>query len=398
VAGSLAEYLEGGGYWWNRLQYLLGLTALGHDVYWLDLLESTGDALQDRRRVKSLVARLDEFGLANRAIVLLHDSPHHEAQSFTLFNSSERRFEEIMRTADVLWNLCGAAKQPLLSMFRSRVLIDLGPGVYQLSALEWNMGLSDHDLFLTIGAKIGDPDCEVPTVGVDWRPMSPFVYLPAWRPAPDPGPQAPFTSITQWEWRELWHGGRVLSRSKREAYLRYIDLPRRTGLPFELAANIDPADDTGDRELLIGHDWRLVHPHEVVQTPAEYRRYIMRSRAEFLCPKPVYADMRTGWLSDRSVCYLATGRPVVCEDTGFGDRIPTGLGLLSFKTVDEATEAVAEVSGNYARHSAAARELAEEHFDSSKRLAEMVEMSFSSGRRHRVARATALNMVLGSYV
>jgi hypothetical protein len=331
-------------------------------------------------------------------MVLLHDSPDHEAESFTLFNSSERRFQEVVRSADVLWNLCGAAKQPLLSLFRRRVLIDLDPGVYQLSGLEWDMGLSDHDVFFTIGEKVNDADCEIPDLGVRWQPISPFVFLPMWPAAPDPGREAAFTSVTQWEWREIWLGERVLSRSKREAYLRCIDLPGRTGLRFELAANIDPEDDTGDRELLLSHGWKLVHPHEAVRTPTAYRRYIAGSRAEFLCPKPVYVDLRTGWLSDRSVCYLASGRPVICEDTGFPERVPTGTGLLAFRTVDEAAEAITDVHADYERHAAAARELAVDLFDSRDRLGKMLEMSFATAGRRRVARAAALNMALGSYL
>jgi hypothetical protein len=380
LAGSLAEYLEGGGYWWHRLQYLLGLRALGHEVFWLDLLPSTGDRDEDHRLVEGLLERMRAVGLADRTIILLHPGslPNHDSESFTLLNASERRFDAIVRDADVLWNLCGAAKQPLLSRFKRRALIDLDPGVYQVSAATWDMGLDDHEVFFTLGAKVGDDDCEIPDAGVTWRPITPFVFLPMWGEEPDPGPGAPFTSLTQWEWREMWLGDRVLSRSKREAYLRYLDLPARTGVPFELAANIDPGDDTGDRELLASHGWNWVHPHVKAGTPADYRRYIAGSRAEFLCPKPIYADLRTGWFSDRSACYLATGRPVVCEDTGFSDRIPTGAGVLAFRDFDEAVAAVGDVHADYARHKAAARELAIELFDSRARLTEMVEASFAS--------------------
>src|SRR6185503_9670171 len=273
-------------------------------------------------------------------------------------NSSPARFREIARSADVLWNLCGAAKAPLLSMFRRRALFDLDPGVFQVSGLTWDMGLADHDVFFTVGAKMHDPDCLVPDLGVEWHPFVPFVYLPAWEPAPDPGPAAPFSSLTQWEWREMWLNGRVLSRSKRDAYLHYLEMPTRTGRRFELAANIDPADDTGDRELLASEGWDLVHPHVVAATPDSYQEYIRHSRAEFLCPKPIYRDLRTGWFSDRSICYLASGRPVLCEDTGFSDRLPTGEGLLSFSEPGEAIAGVAEIDGHYAHHMSAARDLA----------------------------------------
>jgi hypothetical protein len=375
LTGSLAEYLEGGGYWWTRLQYLLGLKELGHDVFWLDLLQSSGDARVDQQLVEALLGRLERYGLREQAIVLLHDDPDHAAESFTVYNASPARLREIARSADLLWNLCGAAKRPLLSLFRRRVLIDLDPGVFQVSGLTWDMGLADHEVFLTVGGKLGDEDCLVPDLGVRWQPVVPFVFLPAWERKPDPGPQAPFSSVTQWEWREMWLDGRVLSRSKREAYLRYLELPRRTGQRFELAANIDPEDDTGDRELLAANGWSLVHPHVIAAEPGSYRRYIQGSRAEFLCTKPIYRELVTGWFSDRSVCYLASGRPVLCEETGFSDHLPTGEGLFSFSSPDEAVALVAEVEGSYARQMSAARELAEAIFDSRRCLAKMLELS-----------------------
>src|SRR5262249_33871957 len=156
-------------------------------------------------------------------------------------------------------------------------------GHLQVSALTWDLGLQDHDVFLTVGTKLGDADCEVPTLGRTWHPFPPVVYLPMWDVARDQGRLTPFTSVTQWCWEELWLGNRVLSTSKRAAYLRYLDLPRRAGRPFELAANIHPADDTGDRELLRDHSWKLADPHEVTGSPARYQEYIRRSRAEVCC-------------------------------------------------------------------------------------------------------------------
>ena len=142
------------------------------------------------------------------------------------------------------------------------------------------------------------------------------VYLPWWPMAPDPGPQAPVTSVTQWTWEQLWWGDRVLSVSKRDAYLHYITLPHRVARPFELAVNLHPADQTGDRELLRDHGWRLADPSVVAGSLAAYRRYIRRSRAELSCPKPIHRDLRTGWFSDRSAAYLASGRPVLTEEYG----------------------------------------------------------------------------------
>ena len=173
--------------------------------------------------------------------------------------------------------------------------------------------------------------------------------------------------------------------AKRAAYLRYLDLPRRAGRPFELAANIHREDPTGDRELLTGHGWRLVHPYDVAASPGAYRDYIAASRAEICCPKPVFRELRTGWLSDRSACYLASGRPVLAEDTGFSEFLPTGIGLVTFTDLEEATDAVAAIDGDYTRHQRAARELAETHLDSRQCLAAM--LSASGRTRDREARA-----------
>lgn len=170
-------------------------------------------------------------------------------------------------------------------------------------------------------------------------------------------------------------GGRVLSNSKRDGYFRYIELPKRARRPFELAAQIYPDDQTGvrDRERLQGHGWNLVDPWEVAGSPGAYQHYIAGSRAEIMCPKPIFRELKTGWFSDRSACYLASGRPVLAEDTGFTDYLPTGKGLLAFRDLSEAVAGVAEIDSNYAEHMQAARELAEEFFDYRKVLPKMLE-------------------------
>jgi hypothetical protein len=195
-----------------------------------------------------------------------------------------------------------------------------------------------------------------------------------WPVAPDPGPDAPFTAITHWNWEgEVPWQGRTLSCSKRDAYLEFVDLPRRARRPFELAAYL--GDDDGDRVRLEAHGWRVVHPWDLLATPTGYQNYIASSRAEVLCPKPIYVALRTGWLSDRSVAYLASGRPVLAGDTGIGDHVPTGRGLLTFRSMEEAVAGVAEIDANYAAHAKAARELVEAHFDAAKCLPAMLAAS-----------------------
>jgi hypothetical protein len=377
TGGFLADYPEGGGHWMGFLQYLLGLRSLGHDVFWFELLASNGNAALDRDRIKAFFGRMAEYGLQDRCTLLLRPAGVTEQNLDTaeLYGLGRERIDEISRSADVLWNFGATMRPPLRSLFRRRVLIDGDPGHLQISALTWDLAIAEHDAFLTVGTKMHDADCAVPTLGVTWRTFVPFVHLPLWKAMPDPGPAAPITSVTQWTWEELRLGERVLSVSKRAGYLPYLALPRRTGRLFELAVNLSETDATGDRELLLEQQWRLAHPHTVAGSPAAYQHYIAASRAEFGCPKPIHRALRTGWFSDRSACYLATGRPVLFEDTGIGERLPTGRGLLLFHDIEEAAQAVAAVDADWVTHARAAREIAERHLDGRQVLTAMLEAS-----------------------
>lgn len=368
--GSLAQYPQGGGHWSVFLQYLFGLQALGHDIFWLERLVRSGNPALDRKLIRLFLKRFYHYGFGSRCALLLVDTESGDIslESAEVYGASKCHVSEAIRRADLMWNLCCTFRPPFLNLFKHRALIDLDPGMLQIPALDCGYSLSDHETLLTIGSKIGDPDCPVPTAGRLWHRFMPFVYLPLWRALPDPGKEAPFSSITQWTWDEYWLEERLLSFSKRHAYLQYLEMPQKTGRVFELAANIHPRDTTGDRELMLKMDWRLANPNWVARSPAAYQNYIRQSRAEFCCPKPFYKQFNTGWVSDRSVAYLASGRPVLAEDTGFSDHLPTGRGLLCFNNSAQAAAGVAEIDRNYPVHMRAARELAEEYFNSEKWL------------------------------
>ena len=372
---SLTAYPEGGGLWTCFLQHLLGLRDLGHEVYWLEVFYSTGDVGSDERFISLFFERMSQFDVQDRCILLLHDAvagaEATDLDRARAVGRSMAEVEEIAATADLLWNFANALKFPLLSLFNRRVLVDIDPGVLQVSAQTWDMGQDAHHVFLTVGTKLHADDCTVPTLGRTWHSFVPPVYLPMWTVQPDPGPTAPFSTVTQWNWEEIWSEP-TLSVSKRLAFLRYLALPSRTGRPFELAANIHPDDRTGDRELLRSHGWRLVHAHDAAGSPSAYRNYIAASRAEIACAKTIFRELRTGWFSDRSACYLASGRPVLAEDTGFSDHYPSGSGLLCFGNLDEAVAGVAAIDAEYERHSRAARDFAEEFLDSRRALPAML--------------------------
>lgn len=375
---SLADYLQGGGHWMIRIQYLLGLRALGHDAVLLELLWSTGNPARDDQLIDSFFARLDEYGLKDYAVLLLFekDCPEQIFERARVYGRTQAQVKELILNADVLWNDCCGIRQPLLGMFRHRVFLDGDPGHLQVSALTVDVGLSDHHAFLTVGKKLHDADCQVPTLGLKWHTFTWFVYLPLWEVRPDQGPTAPFTSVTHWSWGgELWHQNRLISTSKRDAYLRYLKLPEQTARAFELAVNIDADDQTGDRELLEQHGWKTVDPWKVAKSPSAYQQYLATSRAEISCPKPIFRELNTGWFSDRSACYLASGRPVLAEDTGISDYLPTGEGLVVFNDLEEAIAGVTDIDSKYERHMRAARKLAEDFLDSQQCLPRMLAAS-----------------------
>jgi len=362
---TLAAYLEGGGHWSWFLQYPMALRAAGHQLLWLELLRSSGNREQDLRVLRVFYDRLERYGLSRDCVVLLFNQsldsqPLEVAEAF---GPGALQLGRWIADADVLLNFACSIRQPLLSLFRRRTLLDFDPGHLQVSALTWDMNIQDHEALLTIGGRINAPSSEVPRLGLRWQTFEPMVYLPAWQVKAAAGHHAPFTSITQWKWEELHYNQQVLSVSKRDAYLKYLKLPKLVGRAMELAANIGTSDPADDARLLAEHGWRIVDPHRVAHSPETYRDYLAASRGEFMCPKPIHVLLKTGWVSDRSLSYLASGRPVIAEETGFSERIPSGTGLLSFNSIEAAAAAINEVDANYQRHCIAAREIAENYFD-----------------------------------
>jgi hypothetical protein len=359
---TIASYPEGVPLAVGFIQYPLGLRALGHQIVWIELIKGA-QVRADSQLVAGFFAFMAKYGLAEDcALVAVEDLDNQVLESAEVYGMDAARLADLVRQSDLLLNFATSIRQPLLSQFRRTALIDGDPGHLQVCALEFNFDIQHHDVLLSVGNKIADADCEVPRFGRKWKPYRPYVHLPMWPLTPDPGPNAPFTSITQWSWEELVMDGRRLSLSKRASYIRNVALPTLTRRPFELAANIGGNDIADDRGLFERNGWRVVEPFTIARTPEAYQRYLQKSRAEILCCKPIFKDLHTGWVSDRSVAYLASGRPVLAEENGFSEHLPTGRGILSFNSVEEAAARVSEIDGNYAVHSRAARELTESYF------------------------------------
>jgi hypothetical protein len=364
VAGSLAQPSWHGGHAWVFLQYLLGFRKLGFDVLFLDRATPDGGITEDANRY--LVSVMNRFGLASDYCMLGSDGrpvagiPRQEALSRT-------------RDSMFLLNVTGYLDdQELLAAARRRVYLDIDPGFAQM----WRqLGLYDsfvgHDLFVTIGENIGRPGCRIPTCGLDWVTTRQPVVLDLWPALNHVGRS--FTSVGAWrgpfapvEYQGTRYGLRV------HEFRKFVELPQTTGEDFELALNIHETETT-DLELLRRTGWRIIPPQTVAGDPISYRDYLGQSRAEFMVAKNMYVETHGGWFSDRSACYLASGKPVLAQDTGIASLYPIGEGLLTFSTLDEAAGGVESITTHYARHSRAARELAEELFDSDKVLTALLE-------------------------
>jgi hypothetical protein len=305
-----------------------------------------------------------EFGLAD-AWSLLYDG-----QAFGL---SRAEVVERIRRAPFLLNVMGFLDdEELLQAAPLRVFLDTDPGFGQM----WKeLGLADvfagHDVHVTIAENIGQRGCGVPTCEIEWITTAQPVLLDHWRPDGPPGDA--FTGIGAWrgpyapvEYRGETYGLRV------HEFRKFAALPSCVRARFEVALDID-ARETRDMSLLAEAGWSLVDPREVASSPYTYRDYIRHSLAEFMVAKGMYVQTRSGWFSERSICYLASGRPVLAQDTGLGSLYPTGEGLIAFSTLDEAIAGAEEIAGDPHRHSAAARAIAEEHFDSDRVLARLID-------------------------
>ena len=364
VSGSIAAGALGyGGMSWAFLQYILGFRRLGCETLYVEYLDAkkTIDAgwnrvpFEQSANVRYFRDVVERWGLEGSVALLEHDGPGHVG----LVHAAVRR---LARETDVLVNLSGRLHDAeVLGAVRRRLYVDMDPGYTQIWQERYgvDMNVRGHDVYVSVGLNLGAADCPLPTCGVHWETTLPPTVVEEWTTAAAPGPA--YTTVADWhgfepvEWRGIWYG------QKADEFLRVIDLPRRVAVPLELCLFIHPDED--DRATLLAHGWQLVDPATRAPTADAYRQYLRGSRGEFTVVKPGYAAGNTGWVSDRSACYLAAGRPVIVQDTGIGRYLPTGLGLVTFTDVDSAAAAISDVESRYAEHAAAALAFARSHLD-----------------------------------
>jgi hypothetical protein len=367
-SGFVAQYPQGGGVFSVVLQYVTGLRRIGCQVCWLELLWPEHEA--DRRNIRTFAKRLADFGLEDDYCLIYFPQgrwpdtgPEREWYGF-----SENRFRDFCREADILLDLCYSVRPPdLLASVRRTAFLDLDPVFMQVAMHQKSLALP-HDVFFTVGQNIGRATCSVPSAGVEWHRFWPPVDLELWRDCGG-NPDASFSTISQWwGYPPIDYGGEIYDGSKRTEFLRFVDLPGLTGQSFELALNLSPVADREDQRLLSEKGWSVVDAHEVTGDFVSYRRYVQSARGEFSVAKPGYTKSRSGWFSDRSASYLASGKPVLSQDTGLVGHLPIGRGVLSFATLEQAIDGVDEIQSHYPSHCQAAREIAREHFAAEKVL------------------------------
>ncbi len=373
----VANFPLGGGHFWAYMQHVLGLVQHGCEVYWLEKLEPTQDPSHNVRLVNLLRKRLAQFGLEDRLLVYVDVGPTPR-----FVNVWQKHAESVCRSADLLVNFRYDTRRQILDLFQRTALVDIDPGLLQLWMHEGHIEVAEHDAYFTIGETIGKRGSSLPTCGLPWMQIRPAVCLDQW-PVVATDPSAPFTTVSGWSGEEWLQDGRSLfENTKRVSFLRFLDLPRRTRCSLELALDLGPGNpDTSDRETLHTHGWSVRTSRDVAASPDEYRRYIQFSAGEFGVAKPIHVLHQTAWVSDRTLCYLASGKPAVVQDTGPSDVLPQGEGLFRVHSVDEAAAALSVIRQDYPRQSAAARDIARTLFDARKVASFIVDASFSTIER-----------------
>jgi hypothetical protein len=346
-----------GGHFWVYLQYAHGLRQLGCDVYWLEQVPRATDASV----LAVFLERMACYGFADRTILY---APRDGGTAFDFIGTTCTEANAVFRRTDLLVNFHYSICPSMLCQFSRTVLVDIDPGLLQFWMSRGQLAVPTHDFYVTTGETVGSPGTLIPDCGVSWVHIRPVVCLDLWPYAYDSTSRR-FTTVSSWLGGEyVTENKRVLyENDKRISFLQFADLPTLTGSELELALYLDGRLDADDRELLERNGWHVRHSLEVADTPERYRAYIQSSRGEFSCAKPSCIEFQSAWVSDRTLCYLASGKPAVVQDTGPSAFLPSGEGLFRFATAEEAVDSLARIEADYERHCMTAREIAEAFFD-----------------------------------
>ena len=368
VTGMIATYPVGG-VLWDYAQYALGLERLGFEVFYL---EDTGWQTYDP--LQGLYGEDCSFGvdflkneLANLS-AQLSNRWHFRAMDGKSYGIAQEDMASIVADADLFLNVSGSCLlRDEYTHSKRKVLIDTDPGWnHFVNYPKWDkspgwqgaQSFRNHDHFLTYAENIGQADCLLPSLDLQWKRTRPLVVMDAWQPQ---APAEKWTTVLTWNnfRKPIEYQGKVYGTKEME-FCKVESLPGRVPAKLEMAVGGGDAP----REQWRKAGWSVVDSHAVSQNAKDYRDYIQSSRGEFSVAKNVYVAARSGWFSCRSICYMAAGRPVVVQDTGFSNFIPTGEGVIAFANLDEAVKGIEKVEENYEYHCKAAQNIARDHFSS----------------------------------
>jgi hypothetical protein len=373
---KVANFPEGGGHFWVYMQYVEALRRLGCDVYWLEQLKPENDPERERHLLAMFFERTKRFGLEGKTLLYRRERERDGgAGSLHFVGSTWPSAEEVLRRADLLLNFHYAIDPRLLSAVRRTALVDIDPGLLQYWMSTGQLAVAPHDFYITTGETVGTLDARFSDCGLTWIRIRPPICLDLWPFTYDPQAEV-FTTISTWlttDFLKVTKNGKTVLRenTKRMAFLQFLELPRYTRQPLELALYLT-CKDSEDRVRLEDHGWRIRHSRDIAGSPEAYRAYIQHSRGEFSCAKASCIDFQNAWISDRTVCYLASGKPAVVQYTGPSTYLPDGLGLFRFTTLEGAAGALDAINTDYERHCRAAREIAEAYFDAEQVLARIL--------------------------
>jgi len=364
-------YTRSGGHLWVYLNWALGLRALGCRVIWMETVYPDLPAHEVRPYVDLLKSRLERYGLAECvALSSYTDEPlPREAVGECLDI-------EAAAEADLLLDLEYLIAPKLVRRFRRSALVDIDPGLMQVWMSKGWINLARHDVYFTTGETVGEPGSRIPDAGLQWHYTPPCVALEWWPPR-RAGEDASFTTVSHWfedEWVE--DAGEFYQNDKRTGFMPFLGLPKHTSQPLELALCLSPREED-ERVALQKRGWRMRHSYDVASTPWEYQRYIQGSLGEFSCVKPSCIRLQNAWVSDRTICYLASGKPAVIEHTGPSGFLPDAAGLFRFRDMGEAVRCLEMVAADYDRQCRLARALAEEYFAAQKVVGGVLERALT---------------------
>lgn len=368
------SYYQGGGFLWVFLNWVSGLRAHNCRIVWLEEVTPDLSVEEVRAGVRALKEYLGPYGLADSVALYSSDLgpvPPEMANGCLDFDAAT--------DVDVLINMRYDMHPEAVRRFRRTALIDIDPGLLQVWWSNGVIPVAPHDVYFTVGETVGQPGAPFPDCGVEWHYAPWPVSLTTWQPATAATPpDAPYTTVSGWwggaEWLEL--NGVSFDNSKRASFLEYLDFPARTSARLELALCLSHADG-GERQNLEEHGWRVRNAWEEITTPDRFKEYVHGSRGEFSCAKPSCMRLQNAWFSDRTLCYLAAGKPAVVQHTGPSRFLPNGEGFFRFQSMDEAARALSVVESDYDRQCKLARALAEEYFDATKVVGAVLERALS---------------------